>query len=105
MEELALFPSTTGDSLQLIFLALDEATFDYAFRCLQQMRRAGIAAELYPEPAKMKKQMKYANARQAPYVVIIGSEEMNSGRLALKNMVSGEQQQLELERIIELIQE
>ena len=105
MEELALFPSTTGDSLQLIFLALDEATFDYAFRCLQQMRRAGIAAELYPEPAKMKKQMKYANARQAPYVVIIGSDEMNSGRLALKNMVSGEQQQLELERIIELIQE
>ncbi|MBX2875747.1 MAG: histidine--tRNA ligase [Saprospiraceae bacterium] len=100
MEELQLFPATAADSLKVLFIAFDAKTHAYAFRCLGQVRRAGITADLYPEPAKLKKQMKYANDRQAPYVVLIGDNEMDSGLLTLKNMESGEQTSVNLDAII-----
>jgi histidyl-tRNA synthetase len=100
MEELDLFPSDAASGLQLLFVTFDEPTFRYAFRCLNQARAAGIQAELYPEPVKMRKQMKYANDRQAPYVVIIGSEEMNSGRLSLKDMRTGAQEKFTLAEVV-----
>ena len=101
MEELDLFPAETGESLQLLFLALDDAAHKYAYSCLIKARRAGINADLYPSAAKMKKMMKYANARNVPYTVIIGSEEMTSGRLAFKNMETGAQEKLEIGEILE----
>ncbi|MEL6942424.1 MAG: His/Gly/Thr/Pro-type tRNA ligase C-terminal domain-containing protein, partial [Bacteroidota bacterium] len=101
MEELQLFPEAVEQNLQAIFIAFDDATFKYAFQCLNQVRAAGINAEIYPEPTKMKKQMKYANARNVPYVILIGSQEMESGELSLKNMITGEQEKLNLEAIIE----
>lgn len=100
MEELQLFPTSVAQSLQVLLMALDETALKYAFQKLGQLRKANINADLYPEPAKMKKQMKYANARQVPYVLLIGSEEMNTGLLSLKNMESGEQQKLTMEDII-----
>lgn len=100
MEELDLFPATASDSLKVLFVTFDQKAHAYAFRCLNQVRKAGISADLYPEPAKLKKQMKYANDRKAPYVVLIGDNEMESGQLTLKNMGNGEQSSLTLEAII-----
>jgi len=101
MEELQLFPEAVEQNLQAIFIAFDEATFKYAFRCLNQVRAAGINTEIYPEPTKMKKQMKYANARNVPYVILVGSQEMESGELSFKNMITGEQEKLDVVEIIE----
>ena len=103
MEELDLFPEDRANTLQLLFMAMDEDSHLYAFKALQEVRNAGINAELYPEPAKMKKQMKYADNRNVPYTVIIGSEEMKSEELAFKNMATGEQQSLPLSQIIEVL--
>jgi histidyl-tRNA synthetase len=101
MEELQLFPTSVAQSLQVLLMALDETALKYAFQKLGQLRQANINADLYPEPTKMKKQMKYANARQVPYVLLIGSEEMNTGLLSLKDMQSGEQQKMNIEAIID----
>jgi len=101
MEELELFPEDQSNTLQLLFIAFDEKSHHHAFRALQQVRRAGINAELYPEPAKLKKQMKYANNRKVPYTVLVGDREMETGELAFKNMASGEQRSLPLDSIID----
>jgi histidyl-tRNA synthetase len=100
LEELNLFPEAVAQNLKIVILTFDEATFRYGFKALQQLRAAGVAAELYPEPTKMKKQMKYANGRNVPYTLVIGAREMESGELSLKNMQSGEQEQLTLDSII-----
>ena len=101
MEELDLFPKERGDSLKLLFVAFDDAAHKYAFGCLNKVRAAGINADLYPTPAKMKKQMKYANDRKAPFVAVIGSNEMEAGKVQLKNMETGEQRLLTIEEVIE----
>ncbi len=101
LEELSLFPQEDRAALKVLFIAFDEASHRYAFRCLNQARAAGINADLYPDPVKLKKQMKYANDRQVPYVVLIGDQEMESGELSFKNMQSGEQEKLAIESIIE----
>ncbi len=101
MEELKLFPTNAAASLQVLFIAFDESTFQYAFECLGKVRAAGINSEIYPEPTKLKKQMKYADDRNVPYVILVGTDEMASGKLSLKNMASGEQEKLSLEDIIE----
>ena len=100
MEELNLFPADNPASLKVLFMAFDEATHRYAFRCLTQLRAAGINADIYPEPGKLKKQMKYANDRQVPYVILVGEDEMQTGKLALKDMASGEQAVLGVEEVI-----
>lgn len=101
MEELELFPEDDASNLKLLFLSFDEKSFSYAWKQLVKVRAAGINAEIYPEPVKMKKQMKYANARDAQYVSIVGSQEMESGQLSLKHMASGEQEMMMIEAIIE----
>jgi histidyl-tRNA synthetase len=101
MEELSLFPEDKANTLQLLFIAFDEKAHRYAFKALQQVRAAGINAELYPEPTKVKKQMKYADQRNAPYTVVIGDREIESGELAFKNMATGQQENLQLNAIID----
>lgn len=100
MEELRLFPADAASSLQVLFVAFDEKTHHYAFQCLNKVRAAGINSEIYPDPGSLKKQMKYANSRKVPYVVLVGDEEMTSGQFSLKNMASGEQEKMSLEQII-----
>lgn len=100
MEELKLFPPETAASLKVLFIAFDDITHQYAFTCLGKMRAAGINSEIYPEPTKLKKQMKYADDRKVPYVILVGTDEMATGQLSLKNMVTGEQEKLALEEII-----
>jgi len=101
MEELSLFPEDKANTLQLLFIAFDEKAHRYAFKALQQARAAGINAELYPEPARIRKQMKYADQRNVPYTIVIGDREMESGELAFKNMVTGQQENLQLNAIID----
>lgn len=92
MEELNLFPSDVQKDIEVLFVALDEESHKYAFKQVSSLREAGIACDLYPEPAKMKKQMSYANARNVPYVAIIGETERLEGKVSLKNMITGEQE-------------
>jgi histidyl-tRNA synthetase len=100
---LNLFPENATNGLKVLFVAFDEAAHRFAYRSLLRVREAGICADIYPEPAKMKKQLDYANRRNVPFVVVVGEEEMTSGLLTLKNMVSGEQQKLDLLEIIKQI--
>ncbi len=101
LEELGLFPETVGNPLQLLLIAFDETTHRFAWTVLRKIRAAGITADLYPEPTKMKKQMKYANDRYVPWTLLIGENEMQTGKLSLKNMETGNQQALSLEEIIQ----
>lgn len=101
LEELNLYPAASAEALQVLFIAFDEKSHQYAFGQLNQLRAAGINAELYPDPVKLKKQMKYANQRNVPYVVLIGSNEMETGELTFKNMESGEQEKLTTEVLLE----
>ncbi len=103
LEELDLFPKETQQSLKVLFIAFDAESHLYAFKALTQVRKEGINADIYPDPTKMKKQLDYADKRQVPFVVIIGSDEMHSGELVLKNMISGEQQKLPLEKIMDIL--
>lgn len=100
MEELQKFPANQGRS-QILFVAMDEESHLYAFQCAQQLRHAGIPVEVYPEPAKIKKQLKYANTRQFPYVAIVGENERLHYKVALKQMDTGEQSVLSIPEVIQ----
>ena len=103
MEELAVFPKSAAAGTKVLISNFDENAEMYALPILHQMRMAGIAAELYPTSAKLKKQMSYADAKAIPYVILIGSDEMQSGLLTLKDMHSGQQQKLSANEIIALL--
>ncbi|TPE46133.1 histidine--tRNA ligase [Pontibacter mangrovi] len=100
LEELQLFPESSQQSTTALIVQFDKASEQYALPVLQQLRDAGISAELYPEPAKLKKQMGYADQKSIPYVILIGSEEMASGKLKLRDMRQGQQQDLTVAEII-----
>jgi histidyl-tRNA synthetase len=101
MEELNLFPEAANQSTQVLICCFDHDGEKYALPLLQQLRNKNINAELYPAGAKIKKQLDYANNKQVPYTIVIGSDEMQSGLLAFKNMSSGVQEKLKPAEIIE----
>jgi len=101
METLGKFEQVQMPTTQVLFLAMDEASLQYAFEQVHQVRQAGIAADIYPETKKFKKLMKYADKTNVPFVVIIGSKEREAEVLTFKNMRSGEQEGLDLATIIE----
>lgn len=100
---LNLFPEEAQRGTKLIFLAFDQKGIEYSLPMVRKARRAGIATEIYPEPAKMKKQMTYANNNNIPFVAIVGDNEMAEGKVMLKNMLSGGQTLMTIEDIIKLI--
>ncbi|TFF38463.1 histidine--tRNA ligase [Mucilaginibacter psychrotolerans] len=100
MEELNLFPASAEQSTQVLIIGFDAAAEAYALPLLQQLRNNNVNAELYPAGAKLKKQMEYANNKQIPYTILIGSDEMQSGLLSFKNMQSGEQEKLSADAIL-----
>jgi histidyl-tRNA synthetase len=102
LEELQLFPESLSASVQVLLMSFDDATFEYAFQCASQLRSAGIATEIYPEPGKLKKQFEYAAKRNVPYVALAGESEMAAGNLAVKNQKTGEQQLLTVDQIVQL---
>jgi histidyl-tRNA synthetase len=100
LEELNLFPQSAEQSTQVLICCFDEQGEKYGLPLLQNLRSQNTNAELYPAGAKIKKQMEYANNKQIPYTVLIGSDEMQSGLLTFKNMESGEQEQLSADDIL-----
>lgn len=101
LEELNLFPQTLKQTIDVLIVSLDEASHKFGFQIAQQLRKENIVTDIYPEAAKMKKQMKFANDIKTPYVIIIGDQERESGLLALKNMETGDQDKLNVEAIID----
>ncbi|RZL19242.1 MAG: histidine--tRNA ligase family protein, partial [Pedobacter sp.] len=96
LEELGLFPAAAEQSTTVLISNFDSDAEKYALPLLQQLRAAGIASELYPSAAKLKKQMAYADAKKIPFVILIGSDEITAGMVTLKNMETGAQEQLKL---------
>jgi histidyl-tRNA synthetase len=101
MEELNLFPVATNQSTQVLICCFDKEGEKYALPLLQQLRQNNISTELYPAGAKIKKQLEYANNKQIPYTIVIGSDEMQSGLLTFKDMTSGLQEKLQAKQIVE----
>jgi histidyl-tRNA synthetase len=103
LQELNLFPESVATGTKVLISNFDKEAELYALPILQQLRVSNIAAELYPSSAKLKKQMSYADDKHIPYVILIGSDEMQTGQLTLKNMHSGEQQKLSVDEIVALL--
>ena len=103
MEELNLFPASALHATEVLLTHFDEPSFQAALPLLMQLRNASISAELYPDIVKLKKQLDYANKKQIPYVIVIGSEEIETGLYTLKNMETGEQFKASIAEIIEKI--
>ncbi len=102
MEELGLFPDDVEKGIDLLVCALDPESHLYAFKEVYKLRREGIACDLYPEPAKIKKQMGYANARKVRWVAIIGESERQQGLMMLKDMMSGEQRAIAPDELLQV---
>ena len=101
---LDLYPSDTAGSVRLLFINFGERE---AARCLEYAaaaRKKGVSTEVYPDTVKMKKQMAYANAQHIPFVALVGESELAENRLTLKNMETGEQQQLSIEEALAIIE-
>ncbi len=103
IEELDLFPKNAQDSLKLLFIALDTDAHKFAFGCINQVRNAGINADIYPEAAKIEKQLKFAKGRNAQYIAIIGDDAADPKAIKLRNTETREQQLVSIEALIDLL--
>lgn len=101
LDEMNLFPQSVRAGVTALFINFGTVEAAYCLGWLSRFRESGIKTELYPEDAKMKKQMSYADRNEIPYVILAGENEIADGKLTLKNMKTGEQQQLNPEAIIE----
>ena len=102
LNQLDLYPKDALQTTQLLFVNFGEKEEAYLLPLVAQVRAAGIRTELYPESAKMKKQMSYADTKKIPYVAIVGETEMAEGKINVKNMITGEQQLLTVDELIAL---
>ncbi len=103
MEELDLFPADQTITTRVMLTNFDAEAGRYGLKILKSLRDAGINAEMYPDAAKLKKQLDYADRKQVPYVVLIGSKEIETGLLTLKNMKTGEQNAVTVNEIIDQV--
>jgi len=103
MEELKIFPKEATASSAVLITHLDDESFRYGLKIAQSLREKEIASEIYPDQAKIKKQMEFADKKKIPFVVVIGSEEVKTGILTLKKMETGEQLKLPLQEIVDTI--
>ncbi len=103
LTELDLFPKKLQSTTQILFASFGTDELHYALQWAKALRATGKTVEVYPEPTKMKKQMSYADAKQIPFVAIVGGDEMAQNKVMLKNMVSGEQELVEFEELVKLL--
>ncbi|MBV7267755.1 histidine--tRNA ligase [Winogradskyella luteola] len=103
LEELNLFPETITDATKVLFINFGDQEALACLEAVTQLRQHGIKAELYPDSAKMKKQMTYANRRNIPYVVLVGEEELQSKLFTLKTMETGAQEKLKLPDLLQAL--
>jgi histidyl-tRNA synthetase len=99
MEELKIFPKEAQVSSKVMIAHFDDATLRYSLGIANQLRESGISTEVYPDVTKLKKQLDYANKKEIPFVIVIGSDEMKDGMLTLKDMEKGEQEKLSVGEI------
>ena len=104
LNQLDLYPKEAVTGTRVLFVNFGDAEMAYSLPLLARLRAAGISAEIYPDNAKMKKQMAYANAKAVPFVAIVGENEMAEGKVMLKNMTTGEQRLLTGEELVEALQ-
>ncbi len=100
LNALDLYPKEAVRTTQLLFINFGKAETDYCLPFVAKARQAGIRTEIYPDEAKMKKQMSYANAKHIPFVALAGQDEMNQGKLTLKNMTTGDQTLVDPEQLL-----
>ena len=103
LNQLDLYPREAVNATQVLFVNFGEKEAQYSLPIIADLRKAGIRAEIYPDSTKMKKQMSYANAKEIPFVAIIGETEMQEGKVTIKNMTTGEQQMVDKDDIIGLL--
>ena len=103
LNQLELYPKDSVTTTQLLFINFGEKETAYCLPIIGQVREHGIRAEIYPDAAKMKKQMSYANSKDIPYVALAGENEIAAGKVTLKNMETGEQQMLSPEELINVL--
>ena len=101
LNTLDLYPKDSLTTTQVLFINFGEQETAFCLPIINKVRSCGIRAEIFPDAAKMKKQMSYANAKQIPFVVLAGENEMNAGKVTLKNMETGDQSLLSTEELIE----
>ena len=101
LNALDLYPADTLASAKVLFINFGEREASAALKHIMQLRAAGISAELYPDAAKMKKQMAYANERNTPFVAMVGEQELADGTIAVKDMTTGQQESLTIGQMIE----
>ena len=95
-----LFPKEVTTTTRILFVNFGEAEVDYCLPVVEKLRKTGVAAEIFPQSAKMKKQMSYANNKGIPYVALVGEDEMNNNVITLKDMESGEQSRLSPDKLV-----
>lgn len=100
LNQLELYPKEAVNGTELMFVNFGDKEAAFSMSMLAKVRAAGIRAEIFPDAAKMKKQMSYANAKSVPFVAIVGENEMNEGKAMLKNMETGEQNLVSVEELI-----
>ena len=100
LNQLELYPEDSTLGTKVLFVNFGSAEEDYILPIIGQLRGRGISSEIYPEAAKMKKQMSYADSNKIPYVVIVGEDEIRERKVTLKNMQSGDQQLLTIDECI-----
>ena len=103
LNALDCYPADAVNGTQLLFINFGEKETAYCLPAVAKAREAGIRTEIFPDSTKMKKQMSYANAKQIPFVALAGENEMAEGKFTLKNMLTGEQQLLAIEELIEKV--
>ncbi|MDE5880614.1 MAG: histidine--tRNA ligase, partial [Muribaculaceae bacterium] len=104
LNQLELYPSNITQSVKVLFVNFGEKEAAESARIIKVLRDEGISAELYPDTAKMKKQMGYADSENIPFVAIIGENEIADGTINLKDMSAGTQEKLTLAQLIEKLQ-
>ena len=100
LNTLDLYPKDAVNATQLLFINFGDKETAYCMPAVSKARGAGIRTEMYPDSAKMKKQMSYANAKHIPFVALAGENEMNEGKFTLKNMETGQQKLVSAEELI-----
>ena len=100
LNTLDLYPKDAVNATQLLFINFGDKETAYCMPAVSKARVAGIRTEMYPDSAKMKKQMSYANAKHIPFVALAGENEMNEGKFTLKNMETGQQKLVSAEELI-----
>ena len=105
LNTLDLYPKDSINATQLLFINFGEKETAYCLPLVTKARQAGIRTEMFPDAAKMKKQMNYANATGVSFVALVGENEMNEGKVTLKNMQTGEQQMVTPEEMLAIVKQ